>query len=193
MTLVTLWTVAHRASLSMGFPRQEYWSALPFSPLGDLPNPGIKPTSPVSPTLQADSLPRSHWGKPYWIFAPSPKSICWNPNPKGMVSGSGHFGRWLGYEGEALINGISVLTNETPETLLSFHHMRTQQENIVYNQKGDSHQTLDLPAPCSWIFLSPDLWEIKICCHRHPVYGNFVIAAKFDQDQSCDGVVVVFL
>lgn len=117
--------------------------------------------------------------------------IYWNQIPT-ELEGVG-FERWLGYEGEALMNGISVLTNETPETLLSFHHMRTQQENIVYNQKGDSHQTLDLPAPCSWIFLSPDLWEIKICCHRHPVYGNFVIAAKFDQDQSCDGVVVVFL
>ena len=40
--LVTLWTVAHQALLSMGFPRQEYWSGLPFPPPGDLPNPGIK-------------------------------------------------------------------------------------------------------------------------------------------------------
>ena len=39
----------------MGFPRQEYWSGLPFPPPGDLPNPGIKP---ASPTLQADSLPK---------------------------------------------------------------------------------------------------------------------------------------
>ena len=36
------WTVAHQASLSMGFPRQEYWSELPFTSPGDLPNPGIK-------------------------------------------------------------------------------------------------------------------------------------------------------
>ena len=35
-------------SLSMGFPRQECWSGLPFPPPGDLPNTGIKPTSPVS-------------------------------------------------------------------------------------------------------------------------------------------------
>ena len=40
-------TVAHQAPLSMGFPRQEYWSGLLFSPPGDLSNPGIKPTSPV--------------------------------------------------------------------------------------------------------------------------------------------------
>ena len=83
-------------------------------------------------------------GKPHWIFAPSPISICWNPNPSGMVSGRGPFGTWLGYEGGALMNGISVLTNETPETLLSLFHIRTQQEDVVYNQEGDSHQTLDL-------------------------------------------------
>ena len=35
----------------MGFPRQEYWSGLPFLPPGDLPNPEIEPTSPVSPGL----------------------------------------------------------------------------------------------------------------------------------------------
>ena len=46
-------TIAHQATLSMGFSRQEYWSGLPFSPPGDLPDPGI---DPESPELQADSL-----------------------------------------------------------------------------------------------------------------------------------------
>ena len=41
------WTVTHQPPLSMGFPRQEYWSRLPFSCPGYLPDPGIKPTSPV--------------------------------------------------------------------------------------------------------------------------------------------------
>ena len=48
---VTLWTLASSA-LSIGFSRQEYWSGLPCPPLGDLPQPGIKPRSPA---LQADS------------------------------------------------------------------------------------------------------------------------------------------
>ena len=39
------WTGAHQAPLSTGFPRQEYWSGLPFCPPGDLPDPGIKPMS----------------------------------------------------------------------------------------------------------------------------------------------------
>ena len=47
----TPWTVAHQAPLSLGSSRQEYWSGLSFPPPGDLPNLGIKPTSPVSPAL----------------------------------------------------------------------------------------------------------------------------------------------
>ena len=45
--------VAHQAPLSMGFPRQEYWSGLPRPPPGDLPNSGIEPRSPA---LRTDSL-----------------------------------------------------------------------------------------------------------------------------------------
>ena len=48
---VTQWTVAHQAPLSMGFSRQEYWGGLPCPPPGDLPDPGIKPTSLSSPAL----------------------------------------------------------------------------------------------------------------------------------------------
>ena len=47
----TLWTVAHQAPLSMGFSRTEYWSELPFPPLGNLPDSGIKSVSLLSPTL----------------------------------------------------------------------------------------------------------------------------------------------
>ena len=41
------WTVAHQAPLSTGFPRQKYWSGLLFPFPGDLPDPGIKLTSPA--------------------------------------------------------------------------------------------------------------------------------------------------
>ena len=47
----TLWTVAHQASLSMGFSRQEYWCGLLCPPPGNLPNPGIKPAPLTSPAL----------------------------------------------------------------------------------------------------------------------------------------------
>ena len=45
------WTAAHQAPLSMGFPRQEYRRGQPFPSPGDLPNPGIRPTSLASPAL----------------------------------------------------------------------------------------------------------------------------------------------
>ena len=61
---VTLWTVAHQDPLSMGFSRQEYWSGLPYAPSGDLPDPGIKPASLMSPALTVGSLPLAPPGKP---------------------------------------------------------------------------------------------------------------------------------
>ena len=54
----------------MGFFRQEYWSGVPFPPPGDLPNLGIKPTSPAFPELPLDSLPLSHQGTPT-------QNTCW--------------------------------------------------------------------------------------------------------------------
>ena len=57
----TLWTVAHKAPLSVGFSRQEYWSGQPFPSPGDLPHPGIEPRSPA---LQEDSLLTKPPGKP---------------------------------------------------------------------------------------------------------------------------------
>ena len=62
---LTPWTVAHQASLSMVFSRQEYWSGLPFSTPGNFPDPGIEP---VSPALAGASLQLSHWGSPLIEF-----------------------------------------------------------------------------------------------------------------------------
>ena len=57
---VTLGAIVHQAPQSMQFSRQEYWSGLPCLPPGDLSDPGIKPTSPASPEMQANSLLLSH-------------------------------------------------------------------------------------------------------------------------------------
>ena len=56
-----LWTVALQAPLSMEFSRQEYWSGLPCPPPGDLPHPK---TEPMTPALQANTLPSEPPGKP---------------------------------------------------------------------------------------------------------------------------------
>ena len=61
------WTVSHQAPLSMGFSRQEYWSELTFPPLEDFP-PGVKPTSPVFPARQVNSLPAKPSGKPWDVW-----------------------------------------------------------------------------------------------------------------------------
>ena len=59
----TLWAVGSQAPLSMGFPRQDYWSRLPFLSLGDLPDPGIEPASPV---LAGRFFTTDPSGKYYW-------------------------------------------------------------------------------------------------------------------------------
>ena len=61
---VTPWTVACQAPLSMGFSRQEYWSELPFAPLGDPPDPRTEPTSSVSPALANRFFTTEPPGKP---------------------------------------------------------------------------------------------------------------------------------
>ena len=69
----TRWTVAYQAPPCMGFSRQEYWSGVPFPSLGDLPNPGIKPLSPASPTLADGFFPAS-------ITCEAPLKGEWNLN-----------------------------------------------------------------------------------------------------------------
>ena len=61
----TLWTLDRQAPLSIGFSRQEYWSGLPWPPPGDLPHPGIKFTSPLSPALaNRFFITSASWGAP---------------------------------------------------------------------------------------------------------------------------------
>ena len=72
---VTLWTLAHQAHLSMGFPREEYWCGLSFPPPWDLPYPIL---NPHLLHCQMDSLPLNHVGNAqsrrlilnlYWFFS----------------------------------------------------------------------------------------------------------------------------
>ena len=72
----TPWTVPHQAPLSMGFPRQEYWSGLPFLPPGDLPDPGNEPMSPglagrfftTEPTVNPFQWPSPCHNSPFSLF-----------------------------------------------------------------------------------------------------------------------------
>ena len=83
----------------LGFSWQEYWSELPFPPLGDLPDSGIEPVSLVLPALQADSLPLSHQGSPgksLKIFLFILKLACFfhdSADVGNLISGSSAFSK----------------------------------------------------------------------------------------------------
>ena len=62
-----LHTVACQARLSMEFSRYEYWSRLPFPPPGDLPDPGIEPTSPADLALASRFFPTEPPGFLWYI------------------------------------------------------------------------------------------------------------------------------
>ena len=69
--LVSPWTVACQAPLSVGLSRQEYWSGSPCPPLGDLPDSGTESKSPACPALQADFFfTTDSSGKPLRLLVP---------------------------------------------------------------------------------------------------------------------------
>ena len=75
LLFATLQDVAHWAPLSMGSSRQEYWSGLPCSPPGDLPDPGMEPTSSESPALAGGFREACGWWEGGSI--PSPLKLGW--------------------------------------------------------------------------------------------------------------------
>ena len=73
LSLVTPWTVACQAPLSMEFPRQEYWRGLPFPSPGIFSDPGVKPVSLASPTLAGEFFTTESPGKP---CSPNQPNCC---------------------------------------------------------------------------------------------------------------------
>ena len=61
-------TIAHQAPLSIGFPREEYLRGLPIPLPGDLPDPGMKPASPVSSALTGRFFTTEPPGKPRVLY-----------------------------------------------------------------------------------------------------------------------------
>ena len=80
-SVVTPWTVARQTPQSMGFSRQEYWSGLPFPPSGGLPDPGIEPRSPVTPSLAGGFFSTVPPGSPH-LFLLWCISSVWKALPK---------------------------------------------------------------------------------------------------------------
>ena len=77
----SLWTTVLQAPLSMGFFRQEYWSALQYPPPEDLPNPRIKPMCLMSPAVAGGFFTTCHLGSPLHtdgLFHPFSHSMSFN-------------------------------------------------------------------------------------------------------------------
>ena len=119
---VTPQTVAC-ASLSMGFPRQAYWSGLPFPPPGDLPDPGIQPASPA---LAGGFLTAEPAGE-----------------PKGEP-GSSQTSR-LGFLKKPAVQTLKMLFSLFG-SIVCFHLVRAS----TWNHRGC--QILKLPLPLVWVY-----------------------------------------
>ena len=104
----TLWTVAHQAPLSMGFSRQEYWSELPCSPPGDIPDLGIEPTSLMSPVL----VGRFFTTGAIWEALAFRRRRQWYPTPV-LLPGKSH--------GQRSLVGCSLWGHEELDTTDQLH------------------------------------------------------------------------
>ena len=127
---MTLWTVAPEAPLSMGFPRPEYWSELPFLSPGDLLNPGIKP---ISPALQADSLLLSHQGRPFRKYYSSFNFFNHVKNVKSILSPGPYENRWQSW--------FSSSHNVPTPNLESSLHLRSKNSN---HRRNDLYKNEDV-------------------------------------------------
>ena len=81
-----------QAPLSMGFPRQGYWSGLPFPPPGDLPKPGIELASPVSPVLAGAVFITEPPGKPQHACGTINGNYAYLRSTEAEINN----GRWVG-------------------------------------------------------------------------------------------------
>ena len=92
------------------------------------------------------------------------KFIYWNHNLQSHGILSRAFGRWLSHEGGALMNGISALIKETPESFPFSSTIWRHSERTTTCEPESSYQTLNLPVPWSSASQPPELWAINFCC-----------------------------
>lgn len=106
-----------------------------------------------------------------WMFVFPQNSCVEALVPIVVAPGSKAFGRCLGQEGEALLNGISAIIRRDVREMIS---LSLSCEDTVgrcppANREEGSHQTPNLPAPWFWTSQASELWEINFCCLSHPV------------------------
>ena len=157
----TPWTVAHQASLSMDFSRQEYWSGLSFLSPGDLPDPGIKPRPPA---LQADSLPSESPGKPSWclkvkVLVPQSCPTLCDPmdcSPPGF-SIHGIFQAWvLEWVAISFSRGSSRPRDWTRVSCIAGRHSNIWATICIRSFKGSRHEYIPRKGE----------WDLGLCLTR---------------------------
>ena len=114
--------VAHQAPLSMRFPRQEYWSGLPFPSPGNLPDPGLEHIHPLSPEFQADSLSllwRRKW-------PPAQYSCLENPMDRGAWRATVH----------GVAKGWTRLKDQRTHQSLSLSHLGSVSMYILATERN---------------------------------------------------------
>ena len=181
--LATPWTVARQAALSMGFPRQEYWSGLPCPPPGDLPNPGIKPASLMSPAL-ADGFPTSGatWEAPKYhvltLFNPMdcslPGSSVYRDSPcKNTIVGCHSF-----------LQGIFLTQELNPgllywrQILYHLSHQRFSQNTIWFSKSTAGYISKESKNTNSKKYMQPNV-QICIIHNSQDVEATYVSTKKW--------------
>lgn len=84
--------------------------------------------------------------------------------PKVKVLKGGAFGRWLGYEGRALVNGFSALIEESRESSPAPFTTQGYSEKSEIDEEVGPHQTLNLSVQWSGISWPLEMWELNVCC-----------------------------
>jgi len=182
--------VAHQAPLSMGFSRREYWSELPVPPPGGLPDPGTKTASPVSPALQADSLPteppsycvakvlslffriNSFFPTYAKIFLPSPCVVylfIFLPEPFFFFLNRAEVFQFSSVQSLSHIRPFA--THGLQHARPPVHHQLPEFTQTHVHWVGDAIQpSYPLPSPCSPAFnLSQHQGLFKWVCSSHQV------------------------
>ena len=144
-SLMTPWTVVLQAYLSMGFPRQEYWSGLPFLSPGHLLDPGIKVGSSA---LQVDSSPPSQsWYSVVVVQSLSCVQLFATPWTAACQASLSFTVSW------SLLKLMSI------ESVMPSNHL-SQHQVFCYSSPKGLRQVIFCFVPCCILSILNSVWDI---------------------------------
>ena len=157
---------ACQALLFLGLPRQEHWSGLPCPPPGDLPNPGLKPVSPASSTLQVYSSPLSHQGSPRHRLKVKVKSESCSVMSKSLQP-HGLYSPWNSPGQNTGVGSLSLLQGIFPTQGLNPGLLQVQVDSLPAEPQGKpKHTGVGSLSLLLRIFLTQELNSGLLHCRR---------------------------